>query len=212
MDDLDSLYEQTSKNMRFIYGLYVKYLLGSFLGAAVLWGYMGKRINDLVSGENGHPQELSLQLISNDITMKILVFAIPFICISWAAGWAYLNFELWAHRHYLGYIEKRQQANKDSPLIMLHGQLFAKDLYSERPIRWLNLKSHSMLDILVSIFPLSIGLFSLILSSALVWFSFCDALGVLWAIGYGIVVSSLYASVFVLKVHMSNSIKRSLDV
>ncbi len=138
-----------------------------------------------------------------------LILIAPALCASWAAGWAYLNVELWAHRHYLAYLDRRMFG---SDRVALHNDLIEGTLYASRPRknnRGLTYANH--LNILVAFFPAVVGIVSVgIATSTLMkrdgWF---------WIVGaiiYAIVVLTLYFRVFYIKVRISRAVKERIRI
>jgi hypothetical protein len=156
-----------------------------------------------------------------NILVAVTVLLVPFLCVSWAGGWVFLNLELWAHRHYLTYLEEeaRQRRSKVSKRLYLYPDVIQKVVYEARPshrlfvsTKWDELLTYSaQLDVLVALFPVVAGLIAMVVGAYVLWQG-----GSFWwrasAFVYAALILNLYTRVFIIKRKVSNQMKSELKI
>ena len=166
----------------------------SVVGASALSGLFAKLIID----GNLTPEE--------PLFIAVIVVA-PILCASWAAGWAYLNVELWAHRHYLAYLERQIFPENR---VTLQSDIIEGTLYNIKPrdSKW-SLSYANHLNILVASFPGTVGFVGLGVASHSIWVRG----GLYWqllSVAYVLIVLTLYFRVFYIKVQISRRVKSTI--
>lgn len=194
-------------SMRWLYQAYVRHLLLSAVGAAAVAALAASIIQ---SGALTTPFGNAL------ITVGLLL--IPVLCISWAGGWAYLNLELWAHRHYLTYLERRAAESNATGRLYLYPHVIQEVVYQTRPARRLfggkkrgAMTYHTHLDWLVALFPSAVGLGAMASGSYILW----QGMSLAWrtaAVVYAVLMLGLYIRVFYIKIIVSNELKERLRI
>jgi hypothetical protein len=197
------------ESMRPLYQAYVQHLLLSAAGAAAI-AALGATLFGSSEIAKMEP------FWKTFITVGIIL--IPVLCISWAGGWAYLNLELWAHRHYLTYLELRAAEMGTSTRLYLYPHVIEGVIYQARPARRILgstkpglMSYHSHLDLLVAMFPTVAGLISMGFGAYLLW----DKSAWYWRIAavlYAITMLSLYVRVFYIKIVVSSRLKERLGI
>jgi hypothetical protein len=200
--------DEAFRGMTFLYDIYVKYLLLSGAGASVIAGFVASKWQPTAS-----------VITDADGFMVMTYFAMPILSISWAAGWAYLNVELWVFRHYLAYLDRLETdpkglARNSKAAVRLHS-LFLREIYGSRPHGSFPLAYHSCLDWLVALFPVGVGIVGLVLSTGII-IHWLEASRPLLKFGTGICYAScviaLYTSVFIIKIRLNERIRRTLGL
>jgi hypothetical protein len=196
------------ESMRLLYKAYVHHLLLSAAGAAAISAM-------LISAHKLEPY-LIWPFWNSFVSVGILL--IPVLCISWAGGWVYLNLELWAHRHYLTYLECRAAQSRATDRLYLYPDVIEGVIYQARPAKRLFSRSksgamtyHSHLDSLVALFPIVAGLIAMGFGTSILW----QGPTPVWrglAVVYAVVMLSLYFRVFYIKIVVSQRLNERLGI
>lgn len=182
---------------RAMYSHYVKHLLLSGIAIAAVAGlYLKASSADWWDASS--PLALTLAILA------------PVICVSWGAGWAYLNVELWAYRHYLAYLDEVLPP-QDPVGRTLHGDVFRKAVYAARPRAWLlrHLGYTDTLNLMVGLFPAFVGFGVLYMAVKLMWEAGGTGMRIT-AVLYGVVLFFLYLYVFFVKAGITRAVHTAL--
>lgn len=205
--DYDREYDRVSETLRVILGKYIAHILYSAIASGAIVFSLASLINNTdiakITNEN---------LIENSLVL-IVIYVSPWLIVSWAAGFVYLNIELWAHRTYLANIEKKQFRFGN---IGLFSDTLEDTMYSvELKIFNKSINFTTLLSMLVGLFPLVVGLLAIYLGSYIIYnylnYYFVPSIWVWFlTLSYSALFLDFFVSIILIKEAINSTVKSKI--